>query len=53
MQLPAVVFVAPHCIPASCGAPAVLPLVTAATAGPLQHPTSAADVSKWAAKQRK
>ena len=53
VELPAVVFVAPHCIPASCGPPAVLPLPAAAESGRLQPPTSAADVAQWAARQRK
>lgn len=53
VELPAVVFVAPHCIPASCGAPAVLPLPAATDSGRTQPPTTAADAAQWAARQRK
>ena len=52
VDLPAVVFLPPHCIPASCGAPPVLPLVTQATAGRLETLTTAAHAAKWASQQR-
>mmetsp|Transcript_16609 Transcript_16609/g.49689 ORF Transcript_16609/g.49689 Transcript_16609/m.49689 type:complete len:656 (+) Transcript_16609:522-2489(+) len=52
-QLPALVFLPPHCIPASCGAPPVLPLVTAAVANRLQKATSAQDAAHWILNQRK
>ena len=54
-RLPAVVYIHPHCMPATCGAPPVLELRTDAgssgssggAAGAAAQPTSARDVAVW------
>ena len=53
-RLPAVVYIHPHCMPATCGAPPVLELRTDAgssgggsAAGAAPQPTSTHDVATW------
>ena len=54
-RLPAVVYIHPHCMPATCGAPPVLELRTDAESsgssssamGAAAQPTSARDVAVW------
>jgi len=49
-RLPAVAYVHPHCMPATCGAPAVLEIATGQdpAGGGISRPaTSAEDVAAW------